>query len=324
MKKHKNIFHPLSVSLYHKSIDFLFRILYNYLKKLLSLKGENMPEIQGDNFSTENQVRSVLQTKRLRVAVHIHQFAELVYIIEGETNVRHNKIKETARAGDLVLVLPYQEHGFYTDDNKQIKYWMILFSDTLMSDIVYHENNSFDYKNMVFKPSPELKALIEQKMFDTDNKIVEPDFHKIVNLKAIVYAAFSEYIEKKPSELQLEAASQKQMVAIDPATKTMNYLRANFRREVGIEDCAKEIGYSTSHISHCLKKQFNMTFTQLRNNLRIGYAKILLRRKKMSVYMVALECGFNCELTFEIVFKRLMKMTPRQYRKKYTKNVQKK
>lgn len=283
-----------------------------------------MPEIQGANFSTENQVRSVLITKRLRVAVHIHQFAELVYIIDGETEVRHNGIRETARAGDAVFILPYQEHGFFTGDNRTIKYWMVLLSESLISDIVYHENNFFDYKNMVFTPSPELKALIEQKMFDTDNQIVEPDFHKIVNLKAIVYAAFSEYIEKKPSELQLEAASQKQMVTIDPATKTMNYLRANFRRDVGIEDCAKEIGYSTSHISHCLRNQFGMPFTGLRNNLRIGYAKHLLRFTRLSVYMIALECGFNCELTFETVFKKLTHMTPRQYRKSYSKKAQKK
>ena len=88
-----------------------------------------MPEIQKDNFSTENQVKATIKEKRLRIAVHIHQFAELVYIIEGETTVRHDRIQETAKAGDVVAILPYQQHGFFTEDNKKVKYWMLLFSD---------------------------------------------------------------------------------------------------------------------------------------------------------------------------------------------------
>ena len=276
-----------------------------------------MPEIQKDNFSTENQVRSTLKTKRLRVAVHIHQFAELVYIIDGETTVWHHGTRELAKAGDVVAVLPYQEHGFYTDDNKKIKYWMTLFSEDLMSDIIYHENTSFEYKNMVFKPSPELKALIEAKMFDTSDQIIEPSFEMSLDLKSLIYTTFSEFLRKGSQELREVSASQDQILSSDPVTKTINYLRVNFRNDISIDDCAKEIGYSASHISHCLQKNFHRTFLQLRNDIRISYAKHLLRFKRMSIYMVALECGFNCELTFKRVFKQLNGLTPQQFRKKH-------
>ena len=277
-----------------------------------------MPEIQKENFSTENQVRSTLKTKRLRIAVHIHQFAELIYILEGETSVKHNGISEIARAGDVVAVLPYQEHGFYTDDDKKIKYWMILFSESFMSDIVYHETASVKFKNMVFKPSPELKALIEAKMFDTGEQITEPDFERSLDLKSLIYTTFSEYLRKRSSDQPQETAPQDQIVSSDPVIKAVNYLRINFRSDVSIEDCAREIGYSSSHISHCLQKKFHMTFLQLRNNLRISYASYLLRfKRRMSIYMIALECGFNCELSFKRVFKQLNGVTPQQYRKEH-------
>ena len=276
-----------------------------------------MPVIQKDNFSTKNQVRSTLKTKRLRVPVHIHQFAELVYIIDGETTVRHHGTRELAKAGDVVILLPYQEHGFYTEDNKKIKYWMTLFSEDFMSDIIYHENTSFEYKNMVFKPSPELKALIEAKMFDTFDQIIEPSFEMSLDLKSLIYSTFSEFLRKGSQELREVSASQDQILSSDPVTKTINYLRVNFRNDISIDDCAKEIGYSASHISHCLQKNFHMTFLQLRNNIRISYAKHLLRFKRMSIYMVALECGFNCELTFKRVFKQLNGLTPQQFRKKH-------
>jgi len=278
-----------------------------------------MPEIQKDNFSTKNQVRSTLKTKRLRIAVHIHQFAELVYIIEGETNVRHDRTQELAKAGDVIVVLPYREHGFFTEDNKKVKYWMALFSDSFISDIMYHENSSFEYKNLVFKPSAELKALIESKMFDTNEQIIEPGFEMTLDLKSLIYTTFSEYLKKNPSHSQKESESQNQRVSSDPVTKAINYLRINFKNDISIEDCAKEIGYSPSHISHCLKKNFHTTFLQLRNNIRISYAKYLFRFKRMNVYMVALECGFNCELTFKRVFKQFTNLTPQQFIKKYVK-----
>ena len=277
-----------------------------------------MPEIQRLNFSIENNVRSALKTEKINVGIHIHQFAELLYVIDGEITVKHDGISETAKSGDIIAILPYHEHGLYSNDDKNVKFWITLFSDSMMSDILYHENASFQYKSMVFKPSAELKAFIEAKMFDTGDKIIEPDFEMTLDLKSLIYTTFSEYIKKGSSDLQNEDALQNQIVSSDPVTKVIKYLRINFRNDISIEDCAKEIGYSASHISHCLRKNFHMTFLQLRNNIRVSYAKHLLRFKRMSIYMVALECGFNCELTFKRVFKQLNGISPQQFRKRYT------
>ena len=272
-----------------------------------------MPEVQKENFSNDTRVRSTVKNKRLLVAVHIHQFAELAYIMEGEVEVKHNKIKEVARAGDVIAVLPYREHGYYVGQNEKVKYWMALFSENLISDIIYHESTSLDYNNLVFTPSPELKALIEAKMFDTNDKIIEPDFERTLSLKSLIYTIFSEALKHSPSKK--EADTQNQTVSSDPVTKTISYLRANFTGDVSIEDCAKSIGYSSSHISHCLKKAFNMSFLSLRNDIRVNYAKHLLRFSRMSPNEIGFECGFNSEETFKRVFKQLTKLTPQQFRK---------
>ncbi|MBQ3015175.1 MAG: helix-turn-helix transcriptional regulator [Clostridia bacterium] len=278
-----------------------------------------MPEIQKFNFSTENKVRSALKTEIINVGIHIHQFAEILYIIDGELTVKHDGIQETARSGDIIAIMPYQEHGLYSNENCKVQLWITLFSEDFMTDIIYHENASLGYKNVVFKTSPELKSLIEAKMFDTGDQIIEPDFELIINLKSLIYTTFLEYFKNIPPISQSEAALQNKIVSSDPVTKTVKYLRINFRNDISIEDCAKEIGYSASHISHCLQKNFHMTFLQLRDNMRINYAKYLLKFKRISVYMVGIECGFNCESTFERVFKKYTRMTTRQYRKRYMK-----
>lgn len=278
-----------------------------------------MPEIQKFNFSTENRVRSALKTERINVGIHIHQFAELLYIIDGKITVKHNGIQETASSGDVITIMPYQEHGLYSDENCKVKFWITLFSEDFMYDITYHENASLSYKSVVLKPSAELKSLIEAKMFDTGDQIIEPDFEMTLNLKSLVYPTFLEYFGNKPSFSQPGSTAPNQIVSSDTVTKAIKYLRINFRNDISIEDCAKEIGYSASHISHCLQKNFHMTFLHLRDNMRINYAKYLLKFKRMSVYTVGIECGFNCESTFERVFKKYTQLTARQYRKRYMK-----
>ena len=273
-----------------------------------------MQIVQANNFSTDDRVRAIVRKRTLKVKSHIHQFAEFVYVMEGEIIVKHNAIDEIARAGDIVVIPPFQEHGFHTEKNVKPKHWMILFSDTFIQDIVLHENTCFELKNMVFTPSNELKTFIESRMFETEDKIIEPDFEDKLNLKSLIYAVFSEHFKNNHQVSHSRILPEDQIITSDLVETVIKYMRLNFRKDVSIEDCSKEIGYSVSHISHNLPKHLHCTFLQLRNILRISYARELLRFSRISIHMVGFECGFNSEKTFERVFKQLTGLTPKQFR----------
>ncbi len=254
------------------------------------------------------------------MAVHIHQFAEIVYILDGETEVRQKGRREMARPGDVVVLYPYQPHGFYTESDKRVKFWMLLFSDSLIADIIRQENAYLGYEKTVFTPSPELKAFIESKMFDTQENLIELNASQSLDIKAILYPILSEFLKQKQSPIRLNTALKEKSLSSDPVIRTVNYLRVNFCRNVLINDCAKEIGYSNSYISHCLSKFVGMTFIELRDALRVSYAKNLLTHDVASVYTIGVECGFNCERSFERSFKKATGLTPRQYRRKNSKH----
>ena len=275
-----------------------------------------MPIIQDSNFSTKNQVRATFKNNSYKMAVHIHQLAEIVYIIDGEIEVRQKGRREMARPGDLVVLYPYQPHGFYTESDKRVKLWILLFSDSFITDIIRQENAYLGYEKTVFTPSPELKAFVESKMFDTKENLVELDTAQTLDLKALLYPILSEFLAKKQHPIQLNDALKNKGISSDPVTRAVNYLRVNFGHDVQIKDCAKVIGYSNSYISHCLSNVLGMTFIELRDTLRISYAKNLLTHDSMSVYMIGVECGFNCERSFERAFKKATGLTPSQYRVK--------
>lgn len=278
-----------------------------------------MPLIQDFNFSNKNLVRATFKNNDYKMAVHIHQFAEIVYILEGETEVRQKENHETARAGDLVVISPYQPHGFYTEKSKNVKFWMLLFSDAFIVDIIKNTSSYLGYEHTVFKPSAELGEFIKSKMFDTGEKLIELQSTQIINLKALLYPIFSEFLAENQSPVQLTTSLKYRSVSSDPVTRTVNYLRVNFCNNVLIEDCSKAIGYSNGYISHCLSKYLGMTFLELRNVMRVSYAKNLLAHDLMSIYRIGDECGFNCERSFERVFQKITGLTPRQYRKQNSK-----
>ena len=269
-----------------------------------------MYPVQRNNFSLSNVVKSSFPHSTYRKNIHVHQLLELVYIIDGEMTVKTHGKKEIAKKGDIILVHPYQAHGFYTEDGKVTKLWMLLFSNALVVDIIKNNFSYKDYQNAVFTPSNELRSFLEAKMFDTNSELVELNTNEILSIKALLYPVFDEYIKKVPDKI-VPSKNYSSLI-----NSTISYLQNNFYNDITIDDCAKEIGYSKSHISHSLSDTLGTTFLELRNLYRLDYAKYLLLTSDMSIFRISLECGFNCERSLERVFKKYHGVTPKKYKDK--------
>ena len=267
-----------------------------------------MPLIQKYNFSMTDSVRATFHNSRYRKAVHIHQFAELVYVLEGEIRVVTNGKRTIAKEGDVIIVPPYQPHSFYTENGKLVKLWMLLFSGNLISDVSMSGYMYNEYESSVFKPSPTLSEFIKSRFFDTEEKLQELDPAGIRRLKALLYPIFEEYIALTPT-VKAHTDKNSQIVA-----SVMKYLAKNFYKKESASAIASAIGYSESYVSHNLKKNVNSTISELRNSFRVDYAKNLLANGEMSTFCVGLECGFNCQRSFDRAFKKQTGITPQKYR----------
>lgn len=272
-----------------------------------------MPLVQKYNFSMTESIRATFHHSRYRKAVHIHQFAEIVFVLEGELRVTANGKRVIAKAGDLIIVPPYQSHGFYTEDGKEVKLWMFLFSANLLSDISMSNYMHYTYESAVFTPSNALTEFIKPKFFDTNEQKIEPNASNIRKIKALLYAIFEEYISNVKTVDERTNSNNVAAVLI-------NYLSKNFYQNKSISEVSSEIGYSESYISHNLKKSIDLSFSELRNSFRVDYAKNLLANGEMSTFCVSLECGFGCQRTFDRVFKKHTGITPQKYKELHSFN----
>lgn len=99
--------------------------------------------------------------------------------------------------------------------------------------------------------------------------------------------------------------------------KILYYLNQNHCSQISLDDMCRELYCSKSYISHVFKSYNGQSIREYLNNIRINDAKRLLINSDINITQIALSVGFSDSNYFAVVFKKLEKMTPCEYRKKY-------
>ncbi|MEW9123323.1 MAG: response regulator [Thermotaleaceae bacterium] len=139
---------------------------------------------------------------------------------------------------------------------------------------------------------------------DIERKItVSHEFKKIrEELTDILDCIFSEIIDKK-----LYNAS-------DEILAVVNYIEKNYSNRISLEEIADYINLNPQYLSRLVKKELGIGFSNYVTNLKIEKAKKLLSDTDMPVLNIALELSYNEANYFCKVFKKIVGMTPMEYR----------
>lgn len=92
------------------------------------------------------------------------------------------------------------------------------------------------------------------------------------------------------------------------------YMHDNFHRPITRDEVAAVAHLSPAHFTHLMKKEFNDTFTNILNRIRVNHASVLLARTTRSLNLIALDSGFRDQSYFSKIFHKHTSQTPRQYR----------
>lgn len=269
-----------------------------------------MIKIQSKAFSTKDSVMASFHGPRYRCPFHLHQLAEIAYVTDGEVMVKTLDKVTVAKSGDMVFVPPYQPHAFFSEDGKEVKIWLLLFSHSLTIDIFGNESTFDRYSSVVFTPSEELRIYISKQLFDTNELLVDISKSELPKIKAIIYPILNEYLQTV-SEVGGQSSLRSNTVV-----DTLKYVSAHFMDEnLTLNDISKAIGYSHSQISHTLNSVLGVNLKTLINSMKIDYAKHLLLFSEKSIYNISVESGFSCERSFHRAFKTVMGTTPLEYKR---------
>ena len=237
---------------------------------------------------------------------HLHHFLEVQCVLEGETEITVGDVTELARAGDIVVIVPFQPHSQRTPEYCRL--WIGLFSPTWVSDFFSQDNFCVPTQN-VFTPSEATFAHIEQKLppaywLAPTRKIPIETYRK---LKALYCTILEEFL----STVAIGSSTLKTDVLSNVYLYVLNHYQ---EEDLTLKKVAAAIGYTPNYISSCLSVISGANFRTILNSARVEHAKKLLVSTDMRIVDIALESGFSSENVFYGIFEKHTGQTPRNYR----------
>ncbi len=253
-------------------------------------------KIQIENFGDGKLFRYQNLKERYEYLMHMHQFVELFICLSGEVNVTVDGRSETIRKNQAAMILSYQAHRYYSSEVSNVA--ILVFSTTLIPELTSSCNGMVGNKSVFGLSTSTLCALKE--------RIVTNEGYDIYDVKACLYLAIQDYLK----QVQLVTVSKK---ATMPAA-IIQYVCNHLCEHITLQSVADELGYSPKYLSNCMKKLFDMNFSDIVANVRVDKARRLLRETEKSRVDICYECGFESERSFHRQFKKIIKYSPGEYR----------
>jgi AraC-like DNA-binding protein len=106
-------------------------------------------------------------------------------------------------------------------------------------------------------------------------------------------------------------------VSDDRQTKILKFLNETMEQMPTLEELARVLCLSPSRAGHLVRKNFDMTFPQLVQKVKLRQAAHLLSSTDHPIGEIAALVGFEDQSYFARIFKRSTGLSPRIYRRRY-------
>lgn len=100
----------------------------------------------------------------------------------------------------------------------------------------------------------------------------------------------------------------------DELNEVLEYIDINFKNDIGLKDVANHVNFSSTYLSKLFKKEMGINFNRYITQIRINKSKELLKNSTLSINEVAFSVGYNEPNYFCKVFKKMINMTPSEFR----------
>jgi two-component system response regulator YesN len=98
--------------------------------------------------------------------------------------------------------------------------------------------------------------------------------------------------------------------------EAQEYISEHYSENLSLASVAEKLGISSGYLSTILKQNLECGFVDYLNSVRIDRACCYLEQNYLKTYEVAYKVGFNDEKYFSKVFKKIVGMSPREFRMK--------
>lgn len=246
----------------------------------------------------ENRVQpfDIIFIENLTFISHLHRHLELLYVEEGEIELRIGDCQYLLHNGDTGLIFPHRIHSYQS--GRDLKAILVIF-DTDM--VPTHKTvlaqclpkTPVVPKNLLHPDIPYMLARIRE----------EPAMGRKL-LEGYLTVIFSRMIPR----LGLEKSGPAENLSLPQ--RMLTYLGNHFTEPLSLSSAAQALGVSKYHLSRCFSQKIGCGFRFYLNTLRAQRAHALLAETELSLAEICFEAGFESVSTFYRAYQTLYGETP--------------
>ncbi|WP_119079387.1 helix-turn-helix domain-containing protein [Chitinophaga alhagiae] len=248
---------------------------------------------------------------------HYHPEYELVLIIRGKGKRFVGDHVSDYCEGELDLLGPNLPHWYRKDDEEEQG-----------GSLVVHFREAFLGKD--FLQIPEMQPVL--LLFER----AATGLHFTGNTRASVSAKMEAMLAHTGMErlmcllsvLQELSASAEYAVLSSPGVtgsskandrlqQIFDYVLANFRQDIQLEEIARMAMMSPSSFSRYFRQVTKKTFSHFVNQIRVGHACRQLMKTHFSISYICQDSGFNNMTNFSKQFRKIVRLSPSAFRRKH-------
>lgn len=135
-----------------------------------------------------------------------------------------------------------------------------------------------------------------------------------IRLLGLLHLFLSQLIETAQPHSLLDKGMDRKEIYVK---KAIEYVAMNYSREISVMQMAQDIGLNRSYLCSVFKQCLNMSPQQYLIRYRMDKACELMKNSALSIGDIARSVGYEDPLLFSKMFKRIKKLPPREFRKKF-------
>ena len=256
----------------------------------------------------------------LPIKMHVHDFNELVIILDGRADHYVNDSVYKVSKGDVFVFKGSDLHGFSSEEGLVIcniayeNYKLECMHQELRNSIGYHRlfvlepiyRKSSTFQSMLHLTYPELYTV--NQIISLMVKEYGSDTPGSYTLITAYFMQLVVYLSRLYSNVEYHADDSLMMIA-----KAVSYVEKKFTEKISLQYLANLANLSISHFCKVFNKAYGVSPGQYIINLRLQKACSLLKNK-CTVAEAAYQCGFNDSNYFTRLFKKNTGKPPRAFK----------
>ncbi|MCI8407666.1 MAG: AraC family transcriptional regulator [Lachnospiraceae bacterium] len=262
--------------------------------------------------------------------IHWHKEVEIIYVENGSCEINMGLQQYELKKGDIVIVQPYALHSLKQLKKESGCCFSWVFDLNMLSygitDACYVKcfkpfiEGQFSYVPVIsegMKGYKQLKEILLElhQVWDEKKEYIELDIKwRLGKLFSCLVEDF--FLRRKENLEQKKENTTNVKIVID-------YIHEHYQNSITIAELADLLHFSEPYFMRYFKRHTGVTSVDYINDFRMNKAVELLMNTENSIMEIAIQVGMHNISYFNRLFKKKYEMTPKEYRKKYQEEFQK-